>query len=470
MPGKDKGLAQRQQESGLGPMNLNAAGIDVGGESHFVAVPSGRDERAVQEFGAFTSELYRLAQWLKACKIETVAMESTGVYWIPLFAVLEERGFEVILVDPHKLKSAPGRKTDVVDCQWLQQLHSCGLLAGAFRPPQDIRQLRSYLRQRSMLVEYSSRHIQHMQKALTQMNVLLQHVVSDITGKTGMDIIRAIIAGERRPKELAKLRDYRVKASQATIAKALQGHWRDEHLFELTQAVGLYEAYQEKIADCDRRIEALLDTFDDRSEGPLPPKADNKSKRSQHNAPSFDARSHLYRMTGVDLTRLDGIEAHTALRVISEIGLDMTKWPTVKHFTSWLGLCPGSKITGGKRISSRTKPSANRAAAAFRLAANSLHRSNSALGAFLRRKKAQLGAPEAITATAHKLARLVYSMLKNGTEYTDQGQDYYEREYRHRVMKNLAKRAQQLGYKLVELEPDGMPDKLNPNGALVAVT
>ena len=455
---------------GLSPMNPNAAGIDVGAESHFVAVPPDRDERPVQEYEAFTSDLYKLANWLKACQVETVAMESTGVYWIPLFQVLEERGFEVILVDPHRLKSVPGRKTDVVDCQWLQRLHTYGLLGGAFRPDKEIRQLRSYLRHRSMLVEYASHHIQHMQKALTQMNIKLQHVVSDITGKTGMDIIRAIIAGERNPRELAKLRNFRVKASEDTIAKALQGHWRDEHLFELAQAVELYTTYQNKIAECDRRIEALLNTFEDRSEGPVPPKAERRSKRSQGNTPAFDARSHLYRMTGVDLTSIDGIEAHTALKLISEIGLDMDRWPTVKQFTSWLGVCPGSNITGGKVKSSRTKPSANRAAAALRLAANSLHRSNSALGAFFRRMKARMGTPAAITATAHKLARLVYAMLRHGTEYVDAGQDYYERQYKRRVINNLAKRAKHLGYELVELGPDAAPDQSDLPNALKAVT
>jgi transposase len=472
MHDKGKGPAQRKQDtsSGLSPMNPNAAGIDVAAECHFVAVPADRDEEPVRKFGAFTSDLYRLAEWLDKCGVQTVAMESTGVYWIPLFGVLEERGFEVILVDPHRLKTVPGRKTDVVDSQWLQQLHTFGLLAGAFRPAEDIRQLRSYLRQRSMLVEYASRHIQHMQKALTQMNVKLQHVVSDITGKTGMDIIQAIIAGERNPTKLAKLRDYRVKASESTIAKALHGHWRDEHLFELTQAVELYTTYQGKIAECDRQIEVIVNTFEDRSEGPLPPKSDRRSTRSQGNTPAFDARSHLYRMTGVDLTRIDGLEAHTVLKVVSEIGLDMHRWPTVKHFTSWLGLCPGSRITGGKVKSSRTKPSANRAAAALRLAANSLHRSDSALGAFFRRMKTKMGTPAAITATAHKLARLVYSMLKYGTQYVDAGQDYYERQYKRRVINNLVKRAKQLGYQLLELKPDSTPVGVDQPNALQAVT
>ena len=432
----------------LSQVGLDAAGIDVGAQSHFVAVPEDRDEQCVREFGAFTVDLYRLADWLKGCGVETVAMESTGVYWIPLFQVLEEKGFDVKLVDPRRLKSVPGRKTDVVDCQWLQQLHTYGLLAGAFRPPEQIRELRSYLRQRSMLIRYASQHIQHMQKALTQMNLKLQHVVSDITGKTGMDIIRAIAAGERDPQQLAKLRDYRSKADERTIAKALQGHWREEHLFELSQAAELYDTYQEKMAECDRRIEAHLNTFEDRSDGGTPVR-DPKKKRRQHNAPHLDLQTHLYRMTGVDLSKIDGIDGYTALKVISEVGLDMTRWPTTKHFTSWLGLCPGSKITGGKVLSSRTKPSANRAAAALRLAANSLHRSNSALGAFLRRKKAQLGAPQAITATAHKLARLIYSMLKYGQEYVDAGQDYYESRYRERAHRNLARRAKELGYNLV---------------------
>ena len=382
-PAKERRVPQLSQ------VDLDAAGIDVGATSHFVAVPEDRDEQCVREFGAFTVDLYRLADWLKGCGVETVAMESTGVYWIPLFQVLEEKGFHVKLVDPRRLKSVPGRKTDVVDCQWLQQLHTYGLLAGAFRPPEQIRELRSYLRQRSMLIRYASQHIQHMQKALTQMNLKLQHVVSDITGKTGMDIIRTIIAGERDPQELAKLRDYRNKADEQTIAKALQGHWREEHLFELAQAVELYDTYQEKIAECDRRIEVHLNTFEDRSDGALPDQKNNP-KRHQHNAPAFDIHGNIYRMTGVDLTTIDGIDGYTALKLISEIGLDMTRWPTVKHFTSWLGLCPGSKITGGKVKSSRTKPSANRAAASLRLAANSLHRSHSALGAFLRRKKAHL--------------------------------------------------------------------------------
>ena len=353
-----------------------------------------------------------------------------------------------MLVDPRRIKNVSGRKTDVLDCQWLQQLHTYGLLSGAFRPKADIRRLRSYLRQRAMLVEYASHHIQHMQKALTQMNLKLQHVISNITGKTGMDIIEAIVAGERDPWKLAQFRRPGMKADAATIARSLQGHWREEHIFELTQALELYRFYHDKVAECDREIEAQLERFEDRSDGGAP--ADN-GRRGQGNAPRFDIRTHLYRMTGVDLTRIDGIDGFTALKVIGEIGTDLTKWPSAKHFASWLGLSPDNRITGGRVKSSKTKPSASRAAAALRLAANALHRSDSALGAFLRRKKAQLGAPKAITATAHKLARLIYSMLRYGQEYADAGAEYYESEYQQRALRAAKRRAAQLGYHLVPM-------------------
>ena len=463
-----EGTMSRRQSSakpaGLSQLNLNAAGIDVGATSHYVAVPADRSEQPVSEFEAFTADLYRLAEWLSECGVETVVMESTGVYWIPLFGVMEDRGLEVMLVDPRRIKNVPGRKTDVRDCQWLQQLHTYGLLSGAFRPDGDIRRLRSYLRQRAMLVEYASQHIQHMQKALTQMNVKLHHVISDVTGKTGMDIMEAIASGERDPRKLARLRDPRIKADEATIARSLRGHWREEHIFELTQALELYRFYQDKITECDLEIEAQLERFEDRSDGEPP--APNGKKRNQKNAPRFDAQGQLYRMTGVDLTRIDGVDAYTALKVISEIGADMTKWPSAKHFASWLGLSPNNRITGGRVISSKTKPSANRAAAALRLAANALHRSDSALGAFLRRKKAHLGAPKAITATAHKLARLIYTMLRYGQEYVDAGAEYYESQYQQRALCAAKRRAAQLGYQLVPM-PDAQPSDL-PHGSEAA--
>ena len=422
----------------------------------------------MREFDAFTADLYRLADWLAECGVETVAMESTGVYWIPLFGVLEERGFEVLLVDPSRIRSVPGRKTDVLDCQWLQQLHTYGLLSGAFRPEGEIRRLRSYLRRRAMLVEYASHHIQHLQKALTQMNIKLQHVISNITGKTGMKIIEAIVRRERDPRKLSELRDPRTRADQATIAKSLQGHWREEHIFELTQALELYRTYQVKIDECDREIERQLGRFEDRSDG-APPLEDG-GERGQGNAPRFDLRSHLHRMTGVDLTRIDGVDAFTALKGVGEIGTDMTRWPSAKHFASSLGLSPNNRITGSKVISSRTKASANRAAFALQLAANALHRSDSALGAFLRRKKAQLGSPKAITATAHKLARIIYSMLRYGNGYVDAGAQYYESQYRARVLRAARQRAAQLDYRLVpieniqDLEP-GLPSATAADGA-----
>ncbi|MEX2431114.1 MAG: IS110 family transposase [Dehalococcoidia bacterium] len=440
----------------LHQVKLSAAGIDVGATSHFVAVPLGRDEETVREFGAFTADLRRLAGWLEQCGVETVVMESTGVYWIPLFELLEEQGFEVKLVDPRQLKHVPGRKSDVLDCQWLQQMHTFGLLSGAFRPTDDICVLRSYLRQRSMLVEYASHHIQHMQKALSQMNVKLQHVVEDVTGMTGMRIIRSIVAGERGPQVLAEMRDYRCKHDAATIALALEGNWREEHLFALRQALALYDGYQEQISACDERIETVLEQAPDRTEGQGPPLR-RKGKRKQGNAPRFDVHTSLYRMTGVDITRLDGFDELLSLKLISEVGTDVTPWPTEKHFTSWLGLCPGTKVSGGKVLSSRTKPCASRAAEIFRLAANSLHRSDSALGAYLRRKKAQIGKPKAVTATAHKLARTFYALLRYGHDYVDPGQEAYERQYRERVLKNLRRRARELGYQVVEadsLTPD----------------
>jgi transposase len=437
----------------LPQLNAHAAGIDVGGTSHFVAVPADRDSTPVREFRTFTGDLYRLAAWLTACGIETVAMESTGVYWIPLFQVLEARGFTVKLVDAHQLKQAPGRKSDVLDCQWLQQLHSFGLLTGAFRPEEQICVLRSSLRQRAMLAQYAGQHVQHLQKALVQMNLQLQVVLEDITGATGRKIIRAVLAGERDPHKLAALRHGKCKHSEATIAAALQGDWRAEHLFALEQAVELVEHYQAKIAACDARIQAHLQQFPDRGGDeppPAGPPAPGPKPRADRHDLSFDATAELYRISGVDLTAVPGLQAHTVLKVLSEIGLDMTRWPSAKHFGSWLGLAPNNRVSGGKILSRRTKPTANRAAAALRVAAQSLHRSKSALGAFLRRKAAHLGMPKAITATAYKLARIIFSLLSSGHAYVEPGQDAYERAHKHRVVRSLSKRANDLGFDLVK--------------------
>jgi transposase len=428
----------------------DAAAVDIHPDAHWVAVPADRDAQPVRRFGACTADLEELADWLRACRIHTVALESTGVYWIPLFELLEARGFEVWLVDPRQAARAPGRpKTDVLDCQWLQRLHSHGLLAAAFRPDEQVCALRGYLRQRHVLLSHASQHIQHMQKALEQMNVKLTETVSDITGKTGMDIIKAILAGERDPSRLAKLRHPNCKADEAQIARALQGTWRPEHLFVLKQAVELFEFCQQRVRDCEEQIRQQLARFEDKRAGrSLPPKAKPGKKKSK-SALSFDARAALHRMAGMDLTAIEGIEDTTALVILSEVGTDMSRWPTEKHFTSWLGLCPQVRLSNGKVRTSRTRRGANRAAVALRLAAKALHHSKSALGAFFRRLKTRAGTPKAITATAHKMARLVYRLLKHGEAYVVQGMEEYERNYQLRQRRALARQAEALGYILV---------------------
>ena len=437
-----------QLPSHLQQLNLFSAGIDIGSKSHFVAVPEGTDEKPVREFACFTADLHRLVDWLVSCLVTTVVMESTGTYWIPLFEILESRGLEVKLVNARHVKNVPGRKTDVLDCQWLQQLHTYGLLEGAFRPPEQVCALRAYIRHRMNQVRYCAAHIQHMQKALIQMNLLLHNVVSDITGVTGMQIIKAILAGERNTQVLAGMRDRRCKNSIATIAKSLEGNYRPEHLFSLKQAVETFEFYQSQIAKCDQEIEALLVTFDTKVADSPP--ANSATEADTPSKAVFNLKDELYRVTGVDLTKIDGIDSTTVLKIISEIGVDMDRWKSEKHFASWLGLSPGSKVTGGKRLSGKTKPVVNRAATALRMAASTLYRSKCALGAYYRRMKARLGAPKAITATAHKLARLIYSMLKHGQEYTDLGQDYYEQQYKSRAVKSLKSRARELGFELIE--------------------
>lgn len=427
--------SRKSKLSKLEHIHPHAAGIDVGSRSHFVAVPEGSCEQAVREFTGFTDDLHRMADWLLSCGVSTVAMESTGVYWIPIFEVLESRGLEVRLVNARHVKNVPGRKSDVLDCQWLQQLHSFGLLEGAFRPSDEVCTLRGYVRQRSNLVRYAAAHIQHMQKAMAQMNLQLSHVIKDISGVTGMRIVRAIVAGERNPVALARLRDPRCKSTESTIARALHGNWRREHLFSLKQALELYDVYQAQVAACDREILEQLARFDGSDES--------------GGSPPVDLNAALQRISGADLTAIDGIDTLNALKIIAEVGTDMSRWKSGKHFASWLGLCPGTKISGGKRLSTKTKRIVNRAAVALRTSAVSLKRSKSALGAYLRRQWARLGGAKAVTATAHKLARLVYSMLKHGTSYVDLGQNYYEERYRDRVIKNLKRKAQALGYQLV---------------------
>lgn len=435
----------------LSVINPNAAGIDIGADSHWVSVPPERDSQPVRRFGCFTSDLYALAHWLKECQVETVVMESTGVYWIPLFQILETQGLDVKLVNAHHVKTVPGRKSDVLDCQWLQQLHSYGLLSGSFRPDDQICVLRSYIRQRDTLIKSASTHVQRMQKALTQMNLQLHRVISDITGITGMAIIRAIVDGQRDPQVLASLRNHRIKSSVSDIAKALTGDYRVEHIFVLQQELQFYEVYQTAIADCDRHIEQCLAQFSDQVDVEASPLAQPKSRRNkpQGNQPAFDLRTHLYRISGVDFTQIDGLGVLTVQTILSEVGLDPTRFPTVKHFCSWLGLSPGSNITGGKVKSSRTRPVVNRAANAFRMAAQALKNSRSALGAFYRRLRSRLGTPKAITATAHKLARIFYYLWTRGEAYVDPGVDYYEQKYQQRLVHNLTKKAHSLGFELI---------------------
>jgi transposase len=431
-------------------INTMAAGIDIGSKSHFVAVPEGCADVCVREFQSFTSDLHELANWLESCGITTVAMESTGVYWIPLFELLESRGFEVLLTDARHVKNVSGRKTDVIDCQWLQQLHTYGLLSGAFRPSEQVCALRAYIRQRNMLIQQMSSHIQHMQKALSQMNLQLHNVISDITGETGMMIIRAIVNGERDPKLLATYRNYRCKSPLSIIEKSLTGNYREEHVFALSQALELFDVYQNKIAACDEQIEKQLTTFEGKEIAERVNLKKQPNKKSK-NAPAFDLSSHLFRMVGVDLTIIPGIEAYSALKIISEIGLDLTRWKSSKQFASWLGVCPGNKISGGKRLGGKSKRTGNYAASALRMAASTLHSSQSALGAFYRRLKSRLGAPKAITATAHKLAIIIYNMIVNRREYIETGADYYEKQYRERLVKNMSMRAKILGFELVKI-------------------
>ena len=441
-------MAQRKRpttQSAISLTHPNAAGIDIGSAAHFVAVPPDRDDEPVREFASFTTDLHRLADWLDACNVDTVAMESTGVYWIPLYELLESRGFTVLLVNARHVKNVSGRKSDVLDCQWLQQLMSFGLLRGAFRPADQVCELRSLSRQRTMLLRSQGRFVQHMQKALTQMNIQLANVISDVAGETGQRILRAIVAGERDGRALAQLRNARIRASEDEIAKSLQGNWRAEHLFALKQALDAFDFCGTQLAECDAQIQAQLQALHVREDAP----AQGKKRGRARNAPKFDLRTQLFQMCGVDLTRIDGIDVTTALVVVSEVGADMGKFPSDKHFASWLGLCPGTKITGGKVMSGRTKRCANRAAQALRLAAAALRSSQSALGAYYRRMCARMDKPKAVTAAAHKLARLIYAMLTHGQEYTDRGQDYFEERYRQRVLHNLAQKAKAMGMQLV---------------------
>lgn len=438
----------------------HAAGIDVHAAEHFVAVapehvpagfvsPDWKLPAGVRKFGTNTADLEAIADWLKACGVTTVAMESTGVYWIPLYDLLASRGFEVLLVDPRQTKHAPGRpKTDVVDCQWIRRLHSYGLLTGSFRPGDAIVRWRGFQRQRETLIRYAAQHVQHMQKMLEEMNVKLTEVVSDITGVTGMKIIKDIVRGERDPLQLAKNRHESCKRTEAEIAAALYGNWREELLFGLQQALELYEFYQKQLRDCEAQIQACLRSMTDQSDGrPLPPSL--RQRKPEKNQVRFGARALLFRMSGVDLTQIEGITETTALVILSELGIDLSAFPHEKNFVSWLGLCPQHRGSGGKIFRRGTRRGANRVARSLRMAAQGCHRAQNALGAFYRRIQGRSGGAKAVVATARKIAERVYRMLKFGQEYVRQSQEAYEQAYQSRLMKSLARRAAHLGYKLV---------------------
>jgi transposase len=432
----------------------NAAGIDIGSRSHWVCVGFTTDAASclIREFPAHTAGLKALAAFLHEHQVTTIALESTGIYWIALYELLESEGFEVLLVDPSYSQQLRGRpKTDRRDCQWVYRLHSVGLLAAAFRPDEKTCQLRAYLRQRANLIRSVSRHVQHLQKALEQMNLKLTEILSDITGVTGRSILRAILRGTRAPEKLAQYRDKGCKASEAQVAQALTGTSREEHLFELTLAYQAWQFTLAQVEKVDGQIALQLGRMKgDRALPPLKPKARPKRRV---NSPKFDVRTALYYVVGLDLTEIEGISELTALTLISEIGPGVSRFATVKKFCSWLGLCPHWQKTGGRVKSSRTRRGVNRAAQALRLAAQSLHHSQGALGGFLRRMKGRLGTQAAVTATAHKLARIVYLALKHGMTYVRQSQQEYEVQMKEKQIKALRRKARQLGLEVIEKTP-----------------
>jgi len=446
---------------GLQRINQHAAGVDIGAKSIFVCVNVEEGRHEVREFLTFTADLREAAVWLKKYGTKTVAMESTGSYWIPVYDIFEEEGLEVCLVNAHHLKAIPGKKTDVLDCQWIQTLHSYGLLRGSFRPGSHGVSFRAYVRQRSKITELSAMQIQLMNKALIQMNIRLDQVFSTITIASSMTIIRAIVGGERNSAVLAEYRNFQCKKTKQDVMKALEGNYRPEHLFALEQALRTYDFFQEQILECDTKIKEMLESSEVLQQNTLDPKSSQqvsaicektmpkkKKKSTGKNTYNFDAATKLKNAIHIDLTAIPGIDVNTAIKIISEIGTDMNRWPTEKHFISWLSLCPGNKISGGKVLSSRATPTSNKARQAFKIASNSLYRSTSALGAFFRRMRAHLGAPAAIVAAAHKLAKIVYQMLKEQKEFHDIGQEAYEQQFKKRRLTNLRRIASELGYDL----------------------
>ena len=435
-------------------MQPDAAGIDIGATEIFVAVPAERAAENVRSFPTFTQDLYAMADWLRQCAIKTVAMESTGVYWIPLFQILEDRGFEVCLVNARHVKNVPGRRTDVSDCQWLQFLHSVGLLKASYRPEQEVCAVRSLLRHRESLVQMAATHVNHMQKALDQMNLQLHHVISDIVGQTGLAIVDAILDGQRDPLVLAKLRHERIKASKEVIAKSLVGDYRHEHLFTLRQSLAAYRSYQKLIEDCDREIRQHLENFQP-PDPPTPPVEEGTGKHKNKKSADGILKSELRRVFGVDLTKIPGIRTGIAQTLFGEIGPDFTKFRSASAFASWMGLCPDNDISGGKILWVGTRKVKSRAATALRMAAQSLHHSKSGLGDFYRRMRAKLGAPKAITAAAHKLARIIFHLISNRQEFDDSKFAADQLRFQKKQEIKLRAKAKSMGFELVPMESAG---------------
>jgi transposase len=435
----------------LDVINPDAAGIDVHSDMHMVCVPADRDANPVRQFGANTADLQEIVAWLKKCRVKTIALESTGVYWIPLFELLESEGFEVSLIEPGQLSRCGARpKTDVLDAQWIQRLHSYGLLRASFRPPDSVLALRAYWRQRQMQVRYAASHVQHMQKALEQMNVKLAEVVSDITGFTGMSIIDAILEGERDPIKLAKLRDERCQHSEDQIALALEGTWRPEHLFELRQAHELYQFHHRQITECDKQVQAELTTFANRA-GEKTRTGKQRKRGRKSNDVRFEATGPLFQALGVDLTLIEGIDVGTALVILAEIGVDVSRFPTEKHFASWLRLCPPQDQSNKTKRRRGHRKGTNRVAIALRMAARSTGRTMTPLGLFYRRIRSRIGGLGAVKATAHKLACLVYRMLRYGQEYVTQSMEEYEAKMKANMLKALQRNAAAMGFQLSPL-------------------
>lgn len=449
---KDKGKAVL----GLPVLHADTAGIDIGATEIYVAVPVDRDEEPVRCFGSFTEDLRKIAAWLRQCGVQRIAMESTGVYWIPLWQVLADEGFEVCLVNARHFKNVPGKKTDVEDCQWLQFLHSVGLLRGSYRPDQAICGVRTLLRFRGELIQFAAQHIQHMQKALEQMNVKLSHVLSDLTGVSGLAIVDGLLAGERDLRKLARLCHKGVKASEETIMKSLEGDYRPEHLITLQYSLDFYRHYQKQIVELDKQMEAFMSELPDgvdTSQHPLPRWRKKARQNKQHNAPAFDLRSHCYRILGVDLTGINGVDEVTAHMVVTEVGADFSAFPTAGDFCSWLRLCPNNKVSGGKILSSKSKTGKNRLAVALRNAAQTLYASQSSLGDYYRRMKARFGPSKATTAAAHKLARTIYAMVTKHHEFDPAIFAKQDQKQKRKTENKVRRQALELGFQLVPLQP-----------------